>query len=1032
MRITAVEPTIFFVRPEGADPDDPLQQLVRVSLINDGATCEARLHLRADGAEYVVPLGVVPAGEAILDAWFPDLREPTEIWLGLETDGEIGDKRTMAWQPERHWEVHLVQYAHHDLGYTDLPSNVRAEYDGFMDDILRFCAETEEWAEDDARFRYQCEQAWSVVHYLENRPPEVAQRLAHYCQNGQLEVTALFGNQTLELCSHEELVRLLYPAFQLKRQLGIEISTAEHNDIPGFPWGLAGVLAGAGIRHFSPGVPFWYFGLGEDRVHPLWDTEEALPLAGVPSACWWEAPDGSRILLWLDRHGRSWQPYDYDQALAELPDMLRKAEASGYPYDLISYTLKGGMRDNAPPTVRYAYLAREWNRRWAYPRLINTTNRPFLEEFEARCGDTLKTLRGDVPGTDYPTAATCTPKETAVDRQAHEWLMTAEKLASWAALTGEVSYPGEALGHAYRQVFYYDLHCWGMSHPGGPAQDGHWSEKAAFAYRAAALAHDLMIKTANALTDQVAYPEKGHYITVFNPLSHKRTDVARIQAYPWEPCGTPMYWELPEGQGRWPRHRSGSALGRKTVKPPVSLLERPFEVVDAETGEAVPYQVVTLDDPGAAVRWAPERAALGKVDSRHLHAIALAADALPAMGLKSYRIAPCEQWPVFKAPVASEESDQAYTIENPFYRLEVDLDEGGIVSLFDKELSRELVDGQADHPFGALIVRDSETGQEELLRFSEVSEVTSGPLFTTLRLRGDVSCCPRVVVEIALYHTTKRVELAARILRDSTPMRELYFAFPFQVPSPRFRFEGTGSVIEPLRDQWPGSNTDYYAVQHWADVSSEAAANDAWGITWSPLDTPMTEFGGLWPGYISGAHHGVPGPGYGHAFLQPGELKHGHIYALVSVNNFRTNFINAHPDEYVVRYAFTSHAGDWQAAHAWEFGWGAHNPPLPIWMQGPSEGQLPPTTSFCQVDADNVLVTTIKRAEDGDGYIIRLMETAGQETTVTVTTPLWPILHAFETNLVEENQRLLQALTHAVQIDLPAFGLRTLRIKARL
>ena len=147
--------------------------------------------------------------------------------------------------------------------------------------------------------------------------------------------------------------------------------------------------------------------------------------------------------------------------------------------------------------------------------------------------------------------------------------------------------------------------------------------------------------------------------------------------------------------------------------------------------------------------------------------------------------------------------------------------------------------------------------------------------------------------------------------------------------SPRFRFEGTGSVTEPIRDQWPGSNTDYYAVQHWAHVG-----NEDWGVTWTPLDTPMAEFGGLWPGYVSGAHHGVRGPGYGHAFLRSGELRQGYMYAMISYNNFRTNFVNVHPGEYVVRYAFSSHRGDWRTGRAWQFGWNATNPPLAVWDTG--------------------------------------------------------------------------------------------------
>jgi hypothetical protein len=272
----------------------------------------------------------------------------------------------------------------------------------------------------------------------------------------------------------------------------------------------------------------------------------------------------------------------------------------------------------------------------------------------------------------------------------------------------------------------------------------------------------------------------------------------------------------------------------------------------------------------------------------------------------------------------------------------------------------------------------------------------------------------------------KRIDYAARILRDSTPMREVYVAFPFQVEQPQFRFEAPGSVMEPIRDQWPGSCTDCYSVQRWA-----AVGNEQWGVVWTALDTPMTEFGGLWPGYVSFAHHGVTGPNFGHPFLTEGELTRGHIYSLVSYNNFRTNFVQSSPSEYLVRYAFSSHAGDWRDGRARRFGWGAQQAPLGVWMKGPQPaGALPLSASFCQVDAPNVAVLAFKQAEDGDGTVVRLVETEGKETQVTLTLPGARLWHAYETNLVEENQRVLPCSGHSVGVTVKPFGMATLRLSA--
>ena len=136
------------------------------------------------------------------------------------------------------------------------------------------------------------------AHLPGQRPAAQVERLARAIRRGQIEMTALFGNQTTELCGHEEMIRALYPAFELKHRLGIEIQSAEHNDIAGFSlgpglhcgrgWGalLFAGRAAVGTRRGTP-----------ERVHPLWDEARVLDM-DVPGAFWWEGIDGSRVLLW--------------------------------------------------------------------------------------------------------------------------------------------------------------------------------------------------------------------------------------------------------------------------------------------------------------------------------------------------------------------------------------------------------------------------------------------------------------------------------------------------------------------------------------------------------------------------------------------------------------------------------------------------------------------------------------------------------------------------------------------------------------
>ena len=1025
IRIDSIEPTVFFVRA-----GDVLQQVVDLAVVNGDAESQATLLVRFDGQETAIPLGPIASGRSEIKVHVPDIRQQTTVWFGLSVSGNVESEMTLDWQPQKHWEVYAVHASHHDLGYTDLPSNLLREHDGFLDDVLRYCEETADWP-DDSKFRYTVEQGWSVLHYVENRPAETIDRLVRLMHEGRVEVTALFGNETSELCGHEEQIRLVYPSFRLKRRFGIPIRTAELNDVPGLSWGLVSVLSGSGIRYFSPGLPD-YFAWGSEKVHPFWDEQAVLP-RDMNGAFWWEGPDGSRILFWYGGYG-SGGLWTYEQTVRDLPARLASMAQRGYPHDVVRFQFQGGHRDNSPPDMRLSMIAREWNSRWAYPKLIVATNTGFFERLDHVAGDGLRVLRGDLPNTDYTVGAASTAKETGVNRLAHDVLTSAEKFAMCASLASDYVYPADTLAEAYDCTLLYDEHTWGMAAAAGPAQDSCWSQKSEFAYRAAALAHDVLVKSTNRIADQINLPDEGYHITVYNALAHVRTDLVSVPAIMPNPCGRPMYWRYPapDTQGP-PIWVSGTASGRDLISLPFSLLNEPFELIDLSTGQSVPYQVTVLDDPLAAQPLAANRYARGAEDSSqsdglrvgpaHRQTLVFVAQDVPSLGYKTYRIVPAKQKPCFESSLQVGE----HVLENRFYKVTLDPESSAIVSIFDKESKREWVDSQAPHGFNQLVVRSPETGKESVPARSVVERGEIGPVFGSLIVRGETASpllgCPQRTQEIALYDGIKRIDFANRLLKDATPLLEVYFAFPFAADKPQFRYEASNSVIEPIRDQLPGSNTDAYAMQHWVSMWDSGG-----GITWSSLEAPVMEVGGLWPGYVSQAHHGVTPPGYGHEFLRdPAQLDKGHIYSYAMVSNFRTNFQPVQVGDVLFRYSMTSHEGAWHPGRGRNFGWGASTFLVPVITVGGQQGTLPVSSSFCQVDQPNVLVLAMKGAEDGDGLVVRLAETEGQDTVVTVALPYFDLDQAMGTNLVEENQTILEHSRHSVQVPIRANGIATVR-----
>jgi len=213
------------------------------------------------------------------------------------------------------------------------------------------------------------------------------------------------------------------------------------------------------------------------------------------------------------------------------------------------------------------------------------------------------------------------------------------------------------------------------------------------------------------------------------------------------------------------------------------------------------------------------------------------------------------------------------------------------------------------------------------------------------------------------------------------------------------------------------------------------------GITFTPIDAHLVEFGGLHPTVISQAHHGATPPDFLPDFVS--EMTKGHMYSFFVYSNYQTNMPPAQLGDILTRYSVTTHEGNWIEGQPRDFGWAVSNPligvvvsvPVPQWSfeqekwtQKVDKGFLPESFSFCQVDKPNVILLAMKKAEDDNGIIIRLNETEGRDTQVSVTLPHINISEAYMTNLIEENEGSLDVRGQTVRINMKPFGVQTLRI----
>ena len=80
------------------------------------------------------------------------------------------------------------------------------------------------------------------------------------------------------------------------------------------------------------------------------------------------------------------------------------------------------------------------------------------------------------------------------------------------------------------------------------------------------------------------------------------------------------------------------------------------------------------------------------------------------------------------------------------------------------------------------------------------------------------------------------------------------------------------------------------------------------------------------------------------------------------------------------------------------------------------------------VSEPNVIIETVKRAEDGNGIILRLYESQRKRGQVQVRFGR-AVESTWETNLLEENESELSLENDSIELNLRPYQIMTLRIK---
>ncbi len=145
-----VTPTVLFKAGT-----DGLQQRLDVTLDNSGSGESGLLRVRLNGRDLTQTIGPIQPGKGTYAAYIPEITKPVELQFMLQAGNREWKKRLKLF-PQRKWTVYLFHHSHTDLGYTDLQNRVRRKHAEYLDQVIHYCRETENYP-DDARFRWNCE-----------------------------------------------------------------------------------------------------------------------------------------------------------------------------------------------------------------------------------------------------------------------------------------------------------------------------------------------------------------------------------------------------------------------------------------------------------------------------------------------------------------------------------------------------------------------------------------------------------------------------------------------------------------------------------------------------------------------------------------------------------------------------------------------------------------------------------------------------------------------------------------------------------
>ena len=377
-----------------------------------------------------------------------------------------------------HRDIHLVHHSHTDIGYSHLQAEVEEIQNNNIWKALELINRTKDYPEG-SRFVWNVESLWAVENFLGIASETDKQRFIAAVKAGSIALSANYANILTGLCTPEEMHWIVEYADSLRKWYDLPITMAMQTDIPGMSWSMVDAYTAHGIRHLSQG-PNYIPDMpdGGDRIGSTLREQGDKPY-------WWKGTTGKdSILVWTAGQGYGgWHGFTAgaikERGTRKIAAYMNELTAKGYPYDMLQWRYNI-VSDNGPVDSTLSDFVREWNEKYASPRLIIANAGTIMKEFEEKYGKRIPTWSGDF--TPYwEDGAYSTAKEEGEVRVLSARLTN---LIEAAKILNRPIDP-HLLYRAKRSIVMWHEHTWGawcsISDPDAHFTTDQWRVKKAFA-----------------------------------------------------------------------------------------------------------------------------------------------------------------------------------------------------------------------------------------------------------------------------------------------------------------------------------------------------------------------------------------------------------------------------------------------------------------------------------------------------------------------------------------------------------------------